>query len=341
MYPVKHAALLRGSPHTLLELPTRLTTVSRGVRGHHRSRQSGLTAWALRDCPIEETDAFSALGLLQKAGRVAAAAAIGLCLACGNVAEGRAEVLQEQILDPEIVTVRETLTEAWWKVRHIYYDTTYNSKDWNKVLEMSVDEVEHAPDPHAAYAIIHKMLAELGDHYTRVLPPNKTLSYKEDTAGIVVHVGIRLRILSDELLAVSYVAPGSAAENAGVQLGDTLISINGRSASAVPPGEFARLFRSDCDLRMRRESSNGPEDFEVHLQALPMEVYPVTYSVIKSPELGQIGYVRLTSFGEHTGRDAEQVMRLLESQGASAFIIDLRATPAALSVQGMIWRGVS
>jgi hypothetical protein len=53
-----------------------------------------------------------------------------------------------------------------------------------------------------------------------------------------------------------------------------------------------------------------------------------------SPELGQIGYVRLTSFGEHTGRDAEQVMRLLESQGASAFIIDLRGNTGGLVSSG-------
>ncbi len=73
-----------------------------------------------------------------------------------------------------------------------------------------------------------------GDQYTRILPPSKTLSYKEDTAGVVVHVGLRLRANPGQPLTVAYIAPGSAAQEAGVRLGDTLLTINGRRAADVP-----------------------------------------------------------------------------------------------------------
>lgn len=78
-------------------------------------------------------------------------------------------------------------------------------------------------------------LGGTGDSYTRMLPPSRSLIYKEDTAGVVVHVGIRMRAEGQEPWRVSYVAPGSAAQAAGLQLGDTLISINGRPAAEVPP----------------------------------------------------------------------------------------------------------
>ncbi len=47
-----------------------------------------------------------------------------------------------------------------------------------------------------------------------------------------------------------------------------------------------------------------------------------------------MGYVRLTSFGEHTGRDTEGALRKLESLGAAAYILDLRGNTGGLVSAG-------
>lgn len=113
MYFVRYAVHHRGFPLTSVGHITRPHCVARAVRGRHRIYQSGPAVYALWDFPMEETQSSHVSVLLQKAGRVAVAAAIGFGMAFSNIDMSHAEILQKQNLDPDIATVRSTLTEAW------------------------------------------------------------------------------------------------------------------------------------------------------------------------------------------------------------------------------------
>jgi len=84
-------------------------------------------------------------------------------------------------------------------------------------------------------------------------------------------------------------------------------------------------------LTVRRTGSDEPLVFEVEREEI------VTPSVTYELKEGDIGYVRLSIFGERTNQELEDAIRDLRSQGSSRYVIDLRDNgggllPAAIDV---------
>jgi carboxyl-terminal processing protease len=84
-----------------------------------------------------------------------------------------------------------------------------------------------------------------------------------------------------------------------------------------------------------RQGYEDPLEFTVIRDAIPLHSVP--YSFMVSPT---VGYVRLTDFNETTAcrpgegpdceRELERALRKLESQGAKAFVLDIRDNPGGL-----------
>jgi hypothetical protein len=45
--------------------------------------------------------------------------------------------------------------------------------------------------------------------------------------------------------------------------------------------EYSALLRNDCDMQFSRNLKGAATDYEVHLAALPIEVYPVTSAMLR------------------------------------------------------------
>lgn len=133
------------------------------VRVLPRSARFGYTIHASQDSLDQQIQPFKIQRALQAAGHFAIAVSMGLTLTFGEVF---ANPLQGPSIDSDIAEVTSTLKEAWGKiplpmpyyrmcccclcpagmrsytvlctgkVGHIYYDTTFNNQDWDKVLEV-------------------------------------------------------------------------------------------------------------------------------------------------------------------------------------------------------------
>lgn len=73
--------------------------------------------------------------------------------------------------DPNIFAAQRTMVEAWTIVGESFVDPTFNGHNWEEELRAHMMAAFNAPTGDAAYAEISHMLEDLGDVYTRRIPP--------------------------------------------------------------------------------------------------------------------------------------------------------------------------
>lgn len=115
---------------------------------------------------------------------------------------------------------------VWNRVRVSYYDATYGGLDWEAVRTRYRDTAIAAPETPELYRVLVAMLAELGDAHAAVLTPTQArFESRRDEARPVMGI-TALKVGQRYVLAD--VRRGSPAEQADIELGWELRSLNGR-----------------------------------------------------------------------------------------------------------------
>ena len=174
------------------------------------------------------------------------------------------------------------------------------------------------------YEAISGLLASVKDRYTTFLTPKEYAALNEGLdGGNFSGVGIAIRVDDDtKLLRVTDIIPGGPAEKAGLKSGDVILTIDGKPTRGLTSDEDAKMLRG-------KEGTIVRLGLERDGAALAGQV-AVTRAVIHQPSVyarllpNNIGYARLTVFGATTGSELSSALDRLESQGAKAYILDLR-----------------
>ncbi|XP_019258490.1 PREDICTED: carboxyl-terminal-processing peptidase 1, chloroplastic isoform X3 [Nicotiana attenuata] len=240
----------------------------------------------------------------------------------------------------KVVSNERIVEEAWQIVNDSFLNTSprsWSPESWLKkkddILSSSIQTRSKAHD------IIKRMLASLGDPYTRFLSPEEfSKMARYDMTGI----GVNLRDVPDgnggsKLKVLGLLLDGPA-HSAGVRQGDELVSVNGvnvRNKSAFeasslllgPSGTFVNI--------MVKHGNCGPvQSIDVERQSIAKT--PVFYR-LEQIESGSVsvGYVRLKEFNALARKDLVTAIKRLEGMGASSFVLDLRDNLGGLVQAGI------
>lgn len=160
--------------------------------------------------------------------------------------EEEEEQLQNKVvLKPEFVTNEEIVQEAWQIVNDSFLDTgrhRWSPQSWEQkkedILGTSIQTRSKA------HELIKRMLASLGDPYTRFLSPaefSKMARY--DITGI----GINIREVPDDTGSVKLKVQGlildGPAHTAGVRQGDEVLAVNGEHVVGKSAFEVSSLLQ--------------------------------------------------------------------------------------------------
>ncbi len=173
------------------------------------------------------------------------------------------------------------------------------------------------------YSAIAGMLSSVKDKYTTFLTPKEYADLNEGLdGGNFSGVGIAIRVdEKTKLLMVNEIIPGGPAEKAGLQSGDTILTIDGKPTKGLTTDQDAKMLR-------------GEKGSQVHLivdrAGKELPVIAVTRDTIHQPSVyaklldSGIGYARLTVFGSNTASELTTALTKLQAQGAKAYVLDLR-----------------
>ena len=219
------------------------------------------------------------------------------------------------------------LDEAWQLVYQEYVDANFNRVDWLGVRQTLLSGEYTNRD--AAYGELRRVLRRLEDPYTRFLNPAQYSALTEQTSGEISGVGIRLQ-RADENLVVSSTLEGSPAQRAGIEPGDVILIIDGRSGRNLSVENASELIRGDSgsQITMSVRRLDGSEETLV----LTREVVSVPTVTFELQQQGSVnvGYIRLDEFSAHAAEQMRTAIDRLTEDGAEAFVLDLRGNPGGL-----------
>lgn len=222
--------------------------------------------------------------------------------------------------------------EVWQFVNQYYVDPKFNRLDWQTLRTSLLSRTYTSPA--AAYEVIRSTLAQLNDPYTRFLDPQEFGQLLRQTTGEPQDLGLELNLVGKNL-QISRITINSPAAKAGVQVGDRLLSINGRSTDQMSLERAERLLKSGGGgllvLTLSRPGKN-PFSVEIGLEA-PVD-NTVVYQV-KSVVGASIGYIRLTGFNAKSAEHMASAIAALKNQRVQGFVLDLRNNPGGLLEPGL------
>ncbi len=173
---------------------------------------------------------------------------------------------------------------------------------------------------------INGMLDTLGDPHTTLLDPSVSQRAREQTRQKFQGIGARIDEQDGEIVIVS-VFPDSPAEGAGLQAGDVITAVDGTPIAGETPEQTALRIRGEAGTDVVLTIRRGViEPFDLTITRAEVSVPSLDSQTLT----GNVGYIRLWSFGALTATELRGALESHVDSEASGLILDLRDNPGGL-----------
>lgn len=176
----------------------------------------------------------------------------------------------------------------------------------------------------AVYGAVRGMVSSLGDPYTSFFPPQEAKSFQDEISGMFEGIGSEIGIKNGKLVVIAPL-PESPAEKAGLQAGDTILSVNGNSTDGVPLDTAVMSIRGAKGTSVTLEVLKVGEATTTKL-TIVRDAISVKSATLSMRSNG-IGVLTLSYFGPQTKREFLAATNSLLVQNGKGLILDLRNNP--------------
>ena len=198
-----------------------------------------------------------------------------------------------------------------------------------KINKEYVDEINQAESMDSA---INGLLQSL-DPYSAYMSPEIFNEMQTETSGEFGGLGIEVGM---ELGVVKVISPidDTPASKAGIKAGDYIVKINDIQVQGKSLSEAVDLMRgpvgSEIELTVRRKNKKKALTFKIVREVI--QIRSVKADLLKN----DIGYIRLTSFNENSGKQIKnEIQNLEKNKDVKSYILDLRNNPGGLLSQAI------
>jgi carboxyl-terminal processing protease len=177
------------------------------------------------------------------------------------------------------------------------------------------------------------MLEQLKDPYSVLLTGDDYKALTEQTSGNYAGLGIQIDV-RDGWITVVAPLPETPAERAGVETGDQIIEVDGKSTEGWKNDEAVKALRgaagTKITITVRR--SGIPEPIKYSLVRAQIHIKSVPAGTMFD---GGVGYISLNPVSETSAEELRQEIAAMKKKGMKSMILDLRSNPGGLLDQGV------
>ncbi len=172
------------------------------------------------------------------------------------------------------------------------------------------------------------------DPHSSFMPPEAFSELQEDTTGKFSGIGIVITMKEGILTVVSPIE-GTPAYKAGIQAGDIIVRIDGKSTKGMALWEAVKLMRGPrhkpVKITVIRAEASEALEFSLKRDMIPIKS---ARSALLKPKYG---YLRVTNFRMSTTEEIKDHLARMESEsdGLNGLIMDLRDNPGGLLAQAV------
>ena len=200
-----------------------------------------------------------------------------------------------------------------------------------------------------------KSLRQSGDEHSAFVDQRQRGNFRENLSQEFGGVGVRIRMLGDPKLptVIGPPEPGTPAFRADIRSGDRIVAIDGRPTDSMEMLAVLQSMRgpagSEIVLSVLHASEVEPEEVALVREIITEEsIYGDIRNedgtwVFHYPDKPDIGYLRITKFGDKTEAELTRVLAQLTKDGVQWLIIDVRdnyggALDAAVGISDLFLR---
>jgi carboxyl-terminal processing protease len=177
------------------------------------------------------------------------------------------------------------------------------------------------------------------DRYTEYLSPESRESFNQQIEGRFSGIGLSV-IEVKKGLRVAEVFPHSPADQAGIEVGETVVSVEGESIAGLPSAEATAKIKGPEGS----EVTIGVRDKQGKVRELTLEraevSLPNVSSTVEKVDGRKLGYIRFLSFSEGAHALIAEAVRKLEKKRAQGIVLDLRHNPGGLLDEAVLCASV-
>ncbi len=191
------------------------------------------------------------------------------------------------------------------------------------ILDSYVVEI---PPESLALAAVRGMLSALDEH-SRLLEPHELARLRGAPPPEGLSLGIDIEVLSGGCPVVSRVYPGSPADRAGLEPGDSILALCGAPAAGLPVDSLTAILERAGEQPLEVLASGPSGRRMLKLEREAVRRLPVTAAYL-APEA--LGYLRIHHFRLGTSALAAEALLEWQQRGLSGLVLDLRGNPGGL-----------
>ena len=166
----------------------------------------------------------------------------------------------------------------------------------------------------------------LDDPYSVYMDPKMYQDLMVSTKGSFSGVGMVLG-MKDKLLTVVAPIEGTPAEKAGIKSGDRIVRIDAKETKDLSLDESVNMIRGPEGTQVTLSIRRGTNDLRDYtLTRANIQIKTVSAKMLEN----DIGYVRLSTFNEHSDEELGEKLKELEEKGMKGLILDLRNNPGGV-----------
>jgi carboxyl-terminal processing protease len=177
------------------------------------------------------------------------------------------------------------------------------------------------------------MLEQLNDPYSVLLTGDDYKALTEQTSGNYAGLGIQIDV-RDGWITVVAPLPETPAERAGIETGDQIIEVDGKSTEGWKNEQAVKALRGEPGSRVgitiRRAGITDPIKYRLTRAQIHMRSVPPGTMFDRG-----VGYISLNPVSETSAEELRQEIASMKSKGMKSLIMDLRNNPGGLLDQGV------